>query len=104
MRDLNVASTKVWITSQYYKLFCDQYQYISIEDFEPFHPHMRATNRLALNIYRFCKSITTTELAEHLQLDWKAVKNIDKWYLESQYGQLDYDGLGILAVDKISMQ
>jgi hypothetical protein len=31
--------------------------------------------------------MTVTEVAKHLGLNWKTVKNLDKWYLEGQYGQ-----------------
>jgi transposase len=43
-------------------------------------------------------------VAKHLGLDWKTVKNIDKFYLEGQYGQPHLDGLRILAVDEISIK
>jgi transposase len=48
--------------------------------------------------------MTVTEVAQHLQLDWKTVKEIDKQFLEAQYGQPNYDGLRILAVDEISLK
>ena len=48
--------------------------------------------------------MTVTEVAQHLQLDWKTVKEIDKQFLEAQYGQPNYDGLRILAVDEISLR
>jgi transposase len=50
------------------------------------------------------RSLTVTEVAKHLSLDWKTVKNIDKFYLEGQYGQPNLDGLRILAVDEISVK
>jgi transposase len=48
--------------------------------------------------------MTVKEVAKHLGLDWKTVKNIDKLFLEKQYGQPDYDGLRILAIDEISIR
>jgi len=104
IRDLNLASTKVWIRCEYRKLFCANCQRISIEELEFFHPYLRVTRRLATYIHHLCKVMTVTEVAQHLQLDWKTVKEIDKQYLEAQYGQPDYDGLRILAVDEISLR
>ena len=43
-------------------------------------------------------------LDQHLGLDWKTVKAIDKHFLERDYGQPDYQGLRILAVDEISIR
>ena len=104
IRDLNLASTQVWIRCEYRKLFCTNCHRISIEELELFHPYLRVTRRLANYIHHLCKVMTVTEVAKHLQLDWKTVKEIDKQYLEAQYGQPNYDGLRILAVDEISLR
>ncbi len=48
--------------------------------------------------------MTVTEAAEHLGLNWKTAKAIDKQYLERDFGQPDYEGLLILAVDEISLR
>jgi transposase len=48
--------------------------------------------------------MTVSEVARHLSIDWKTVKNIDKFYLEHDYGQPDLKGLRILAVDEISIR
>jgi transposase len=104
IRDLNLASTQVWIRCEYRKLFCANCQRISIEELELFHPYLRVTRRLATYIHHLCKVMTVTDVAQHLQLDWKTVKEIDKQYLEVQYGQPNYDGVRILAVDEISLR
>ena len=104
VRDLNLATARVWITCQYRKLLCPSCQLISIEDLDLFHPYLRVTERFALYIYQLCRFMTVTEVAQHLGLDWKTVKNIDKFYLEGQYGQPNLDGLRILAVDEISVK
>jgi transposase len=104
IRDLNLATAKVWLTCQYRKLFCAKCQQISIEDLNLFHPYLRVTQRLALYIHHLCRFMTVIEVAQHLQLDWKTVKNIDKWFLERQYGQPDLNGLQVLAVDEISVK
>jgi len=48
--------------------------------------------------------MTVSEVARHLNLDWKTVKNIDKHYLERDYGKPDLNGLSILAVDEIAIR
>jgi transposase len=104
VRDLNLASTQIWLRCAYRKLFCPHCRRISIEELELFHPYLRITRRLATYIHQLCKVMTVTEVARHLQLNWKTVKDIDKQYLEAQYGQTNYDGLRILAVDEISIR
>ncbi len=48
--------------------------------------------------------MTVSEVARHLGLNWTTVKDIDKHFLERDYGQPDLNGLRILAVDEISMR
>ena len=104
VRDLNLTTARVWITCQYRKVFCAHCQGIHVEDLEFFHPYLRVTTRLARYIYQLCRFMTVSEVARHLGMDWKTVKNIDKFYLERDYGQPDLKGLRILAVDEISIR
>jgi transposase len=104
IRDLNLASARSWITCRYRKVFCAHCVGIHVEDLELFHPYLRVTTRLARYVYKLCQLMTVSDVANHMGLDWKTVKNIDKYFLERDYGQPDYDGLRILAVDEISLR
>jgi len=103
-RDLNFASARVWIQCQYRKITCPQCHQTPIEELGLFDPYLRVTKRLACYIYELCKTMTVREVAWHLGLDWKTVKTIDQRFLERQYGQTDYQGLRILAIDEISIR
>jgi transposase len=59
---------------------------------------------MARYIYQLCRLMTVADVARHLGLNWKTVKDIDKYYLERDYGQTDLNGLRILAVDEISIR
>jgi transposase len=102
IRDLAMAATAVRIFLWFRKVFCPQCGHYVVEDLEFVRPYQRVTLRLARYIYELCKVMTVTEVATHLGLDWKTVKNIDKAFLEEEYGETDYDGLRILAVDEIA--
>jgi len=104
IRDLSFATARTWITCRYRKVFCAHCQGIHVEDLELFHPYLRVTVRLARYIYQLCRFMTVSEVSKHLDIDWKTVKNIDKFYLEHDYGQPDLKGLRILAVDEISIR
>lgn len=104
VRDLNIATARVWIRCRYRKLFCPRCQGIHIENLELFHPYLRVTRRMARYIYQLCRMLTVSDVARHLGLNWKTVKDIDKYYLERDYGQPDLNGLRILAVDEISIR
>ena len=104
IRDLNITTARLWVTCRYRKVFCDHCQGIHIEDLGLLHPYLRVTVRLARYVYQLCQMMTVSDVAQHLGLDWKTVKTIDKYYLERDFGQPNYDGLRLLAVDEISMR
>lgn len=104
IRDLNLGTTKVWINCSYRKIVCNPCDQIVVEDLGFFDPYSRVTRRLALCIHELCKVLTVTDVAKHFGLNWKTVKAIDKYFLEQQYGQTDYEDLRILAVDEISIK
>ncbi|MCK4985439.1 MAG: transposase [Desulfobacterales bacterium] len=104
VRDLNLATAQVWLDCHYRKLYCPVCRRISVEDLELFDPYIRVTRRLAYYIYQLCQVMTVAEVANHLNLDWKTVKAIDKKFLEQRYSQPDLNGLRILAVDEIAVR
>jgi transposase len=104
IRDLSMAATQLWVTCHYRKVFCAHCHGIHIEALDLFHPYLRVTLRLAHFVYQLCRVMTVSEVAQLLDLDWKTVKNIDKFYLERDFGQPDLRGLRILAVDEISIR
>jgi len=104
IRDLNLASAQVWLDCHYRKLHCPNCRRIMTEDLELFDPYIRVTRRLAYYVYQLCQVMTVTEVANHLNLDWKTVKAIDKKFLEQRHGQPDLSGLRILAVDEIAVR
>lgn len=76
---------------------------IVVEDLEFFEPYKRVTRRLALSIHELCKVLPLSDVARHFGIDWKTVKDIDKHFLEQDFGKTDYEGLRVLAVDEIAI-
>jgi transposase len=104
IRDLNLASTKVWLYCHFRKVVCPYCCKIVVEDLGLVAPCQRVTRRLAIYIHQLCKMLTVKEVADHLGLDWKTVRRIDKQFLEAQYGKIDTCGVRILAVDEIAIR
>ena len=104
IRDLNIGSASVHLRCTYRKVWCTNCSQVSVEDLELFDPYQRVTRRLARAVHELCKVMTVADVARHYGLDWKTVKNIDKAFLEQEYGQTDYDDLRILAVDEIAIK
>lgn len=104
VRDLDFGPARVWIRCLYRKVICPNCQKTPIKELDLFDPYLRVTKRLARYIFGLSKIMTVQEVSRHLRLDWKTVKAIDQKFLEEQFGQTDYRGLRILAVDEISIR
>jgi len=104
VRDLNFGPARVSLRCVYRKVWCRECGRVVVEDLELFDPYQRVTRRLARAIHELCKTMTVSDVARHFRLDWKTVKNIDKAFLEDKYGQTDYEGLRLLAVDEIAVK
>jgi len=104
LRDLNMAKAQVWLQVEYRKIWCDNCDGVRVERLSFADASKRVTHRLARYIYDLCKLMTVKEVATHLDIDPKTVKEIDKHFLEDEFGSNDYDGLGILMIDEIALR
>jgi len=67
-------------------------------------PYMRVTRRMANYIIELCKLMSIREVAEHLGLDWKRVKEIHKRYLKERFDQEQIGNPKFLAIDEICLK
>lgn len=104
IRDLNLTDRKVFIHARYRKGVCVWCCKICVEAQDYVYPGKRLTKRLARYVAELCKHMTVKEVAEHLGLDWKTVKELDKQALEEEFGETDYRGLRMLAIDEIAVR
>jgi len=102
--DLPIGSNPVKILYNYRKIECDTCDKIKVEDLNVTDAGgPKITNRMAQYIYDLCDKMTVDEVAEHLGLDPKTVKNVEKQFLKEEYGETDFSHSGYLAVDEISV-
>lgn len=104
IRDLNIASTQVWLDVEYRKIWCNNCSRAKVEQLSFADASKRVTHRLAQYIYGLCKVMTVHDVAEHLDLDPKTVKSIDKAFLEKSFGWTDCHDLRVLAIDEIALR
>lgn len=104
VRDLSLTEAKVFINLSYRKLYCPSCEGIRVEDLEFVEPYVRVTRRLTRYIHDLCKIMTIKDVADHLDLDWRMVKSIDKYFLEEEFSKTDYRNLHIIAIDEISVR
>lgn len=104
VRDLDLASAKVFLNVNYRNVRCPRCQATRVEHLQFVQPRERVTERLARYIHELCKMLPISQVAEHLDLNWKTVKRIDKRFLQQQYGETNYEGLRLIGVDEIAVR
>ena len=104
IRDLSMAGTKTWLQVGYRKIWCEQCRAARVEQLSFADAQKRITHRLARYVYELCKIMTVQDVARHLDLNPKTIKAVDKIFLEREFGQTDYTGLRILAIDEIALK
>jgi len=62
------------------------------------------TRRLVRYILELCKIMTIKEIAGHLGLDWKTVKEIHNESLANRYANEDIGCPALLAIDEIAVK
>ena len=103
VRDMSIFESKTLIQYSYRKIRCLCCG-IVVEDLALVDPTVRVTKRLASYILDLCRFMTIKEVAKHLSLDWKTVKDIHKRYLQGSFSHEDVGYPRLLAIDEISLK
>jgi transposase len=103
VRDLSIASAQATLQVAYRRVWCDRCGGARVEQLNFCDAYKRVTYRLARYVYGLCQKMTIHDVAEHLGLDPKTVKAIDKHFLGQEFGATDYNELRILAIDEIAL-
>jgi len=75
-----------------------------VENLELMEPYERVTKRLARYILQLCQFMTIKDIADHLELDWKAVKAIHKKHFKEKFSKEDIGCPKLLAIDEIPLK
>jgi transposase len=101
LRDLSVFGKKTFIVFDEYRVDCPRCGY-KVEKLPFAAPWARMTLRFSEYVAQLVRISTVKDAADTLGLDWETVKEIDKAYLQKEFGAPDFDNLRILCLDEIS--
>ncbi len=105
VRDLPFGGHEIMLQVEYRKIWCDACGGVRAEHLEFVDTCQRVTNRLAAYAVQLCRAgLSVQAVADHLDLDAKTVKALDKVALEAEFGQTTYEGLTRLAIDEIAVR
>jgi transposase len=103
IRDLNIANAEVFLQVNYRKIWCDKCGGVRVEQLTFANAGQHVTYRMARYIHDLCKMLTIKDVAEHLHIDPKTVKDIDKSFLEQSFANENLDKLQVLMIDEIAL-
>jgi transposase len=63
----------------------------------------RYTQRFAVRVGRYCRLATIKDVAEDVHLDWHAVKQLDKQYMQEQLDRAGHPGPEVIGIDELSI-
>ena len=104
IRDLNLAGAETWLQVEYRKVWCPDCNGARVERLSCCDASHRVTDRMARYIYELCKHLSVKAVAEHLGLNPKTIRAIDRMFLQEEFGRTDYSDLRILAIDEIALK
>ena len=105
VRDLPLADQKVYLLFEYRKIWCPRCNAVRVEHLEFADAGQHVTHRLANYAVQLCTlGLSVKQVAEHLDLDRKTVKALEKEALQTQFGKTNYAGLRQLAIDEIAIR
>ncbi len=103
IRERDILGAKTFVSINYRIVQCFRCGYV-VEDTGLMEPFKRVTKRFANYILDLCKIMTIKDVAKHLDLDWKTVKDIHKNHLIDVFSRADVCISRILVVDEISIR
>lgn len=105
VRDLDFGDCSMLLQVEHRKVWCDHCNGVRVEYLEFVDTSQRVTHRLAQYAVELCQAgLSIAAVAEHLDLDPKTVKALDKTALEVEFGETRYEGLQRLAIDEIAVR
>jgi transposase len=103
VRDMNILDCKTYVSYIHRKIRCPNCGIVVAES-KFVDRRSRISKRLEMYIMGLSKYITVKEIAEHLELDWKTVKEIHKRHLKERFSKEDIGYPRIIALDEVSVK
>jgi transposase len=104
VRDLASGSYRIYLDLEARRVRCHRCAAVKRERLAFLADNPVYTQRFAHYVGRRCRSATIKDIAEELQLDWDAVKELDKQYMRAQLKRAGTPGPKAIGIDEISIR
>jgi transposase len=104
VRDLSCGDTRIFLEFDVRRVFCRPCGKVKRERLEFLADNTHFTKRFAYFVGRRCRQATIKDVANELNLDWDAVKELDKQYMAAQLARAGKPGPKVIGIDEISIR
>ena len=103
IRDLDLGTKKCYITffEEKLKCICGSRGY---EEIDFTRPYSRCTIRFEEYVYLLCQKMTIKDVSEVIHLNWKTIKDIDKYYINKQIESLKNINPIRIGIDEVAYE
>jgi len=104
IRDLSCGDTRIYLEAEIRRVPCQSCGAVKQEKLSWLADNPFYTKRFGFFVGRRCRVSTIQDVAKELKLDWKAVKELDKQYMQEQLRRVGTPGPKIIGIDEISIR
>jgi transposase len=102
-KTLPIGTRRVFLVLKVHRIQCSECGCIRQMKLSFADPKKSYTRTLARFILDLLKMSTIEDVSKHLKMSWNTIKQIQKTYLEKNFGNPDLSGLQQIAIDEISL-
>jgi transposase len=104
VRDLSCADTRIYLEVDVRRVLCKRCGQVKREGLEFLADNTHFRQRFAYFVGRRCRQATVKDVAKELNLEWHAVKELDKQYMTAQLKRAGAPGPKVIGIDEISIR
>ena len=104
IRDLSCGDARIYLEIALRRVWCRRCSRVKQEKLAWVADSPWYTKRFAFFVGRRCRAATLQDVARELHLDWRAVKALDKHYMQEQLRRVGTPGPTIIGIDEISLK
>jgi transposase len=104
IRDLPCGDTRVYLEMEVRRVFCQSCGKVKQEKLAWLADNPLYTKRFAWYVGRRCRTAPIQAVARELRLDWHAVKELEKHYLQEQLRRAGTPGPRVIGIDEVSVK
>ena len=104
IRDLSCGSKRIYLEMDIRRVNCDQCGKVKQEKLSWISDNPWYTKRFAFDVGRRCRNSTVQDVAEEFRISWRAVKDLDKQYMQAQLKRFGTPAPRVIGIDEISIK